>query len=275
MIAVRLAEASFTRGRGAVLSNIDLAIPQGAFVGVFGPNGAGKTTLLRAILGLLRPTTGTVEVLGRPAMRGNPAIGVVPQSHDGLAGLRLSGRAFVAAASGIGWGLPRLTASQHHGVDRVLHLVDAAGYAHRPVCTLSGGERQRLMLAQALLGTPRLLLLDEPLAGLDPQAQAATVRLVGDLQRRLGITVLFTAHDLNVLLPALDLVLYLGGGRAALGSVDQVVTAPNLSRLYGTPVDVIRAQGHIFVVAGATRVLWHGTARPEAAQAGQGAHVCL
>ena len=90
--------------------------------------------------------------------------------------------------------------------------------AARPLCELSGGEVQRLLLAQALLGRPKLLLLDEPFLSLDPHFQQATVELVKRIQRDLGITVLFTAHELNPLLEAMDRVLYLGQGRAALGT---------------------------------------------------------
>ena len=110
-----------------------------------------------------------------------------------------------------------------------------------------------MLIAQALLGRPRLLLLDEPLAGLDPLNQQSVVHMLRDLQRRLGLTVLCSAHDLNVVLPAIDRVLYLGAGHAALGTVGDVVTPPSLSRLYGGPIDVIHAAGRIFVVpAGAT-----------------------
>jgi zinc/manganese transport system ATP-binding protein len=105
------------------------------------------------------------------------------------------------------------------------------------------------MLAQALLGTPRMLLLDEPLSSLDPHHQSATIGLVRDLQKQLGLTVLFTAHELSPLLPVLDTVLYLGNGEAALGTVDEVVTAPTLSRLYGAPIEVFHVQGRIFVMA--------------------------
>jgi zinc/manganese transport system ATP-binding protein len=131
-----------------------------------------------------------------------------------------------------------------------LQAVDAAGLAARPIASLSGGERQRVLIAQALLGQPKLLLLDEPLASLDPLNQQTVVQLLRDLQSRLGLTVLCSAHDLNVLLPVIDRVLYLGAGHAALGRVDDVVTAPTLSRLYGGPIDVVRAGGRIFVVPG-------------------------
>jgi zinc/manganese transport system ATP-binding protein len=114
---------------------------------------------------------------------------------------------------------------------------------------MSGGERQRLLLAQALIGSPRLLLLDEPLIGLDPRHQKNVIDHIRQFARDHRVTVLFSAHELNQLLGALDRVLYLGHGHAALGTIDEVVTEPVLSRLYDAEVEVIRASGHIFVMS--------------------------
>jgi zinc/manganese transport system ATP-binding protein len=114
---------------------------------------------------------------------------------------------------------------------------------------MSGGERQLLLLAQALLGEPRLLLLDEPLISLDSHHQENVIELVRRFSRERGITVMFSAHELNQLLGVLDRVLYLGSGLAVIGTVEEVVTAPLLSRLYGTDINVIRVEGHVFVVS--------------------------
>ncbi len=235
-----------------ILSDVSLAIEPGEFIGLLGANGAGKTTLLKAILGLLAPTSGEIQVFGAPASRGNASIGYMPQSRISVPWTQLSGRAFVASAAGRKrWGLPTLSAAEWRDVDEALALVGAEALAQRPLAELSGGERQRLLLAQALLGRPGLLLLDEPLIHLDPRHQQGVVDLVRALQKRLSLTVLFAAHELNPLLGALDRVLYLGEGHAALGSVDEVMTGPVLSRLYGTDIEVVRIQGRIFVMAGA------------------------
>ena len=247
--AFRLEHASLALGGRDVLHRIDLSVGTGLFVGLLGPNGAGKTTLMRALLGLLPPREGRISVMGEPVRRGNPAIGYLPQTRS-AAPYRLSGRAFVAAAlQGHRWGLPSHGPAARQEVGRVLALVDADHLADRPLDQLSGGERQRLLLAQALLGQPRLLLLDEPLISLDPHRADSVVALVRRVQRALGITVLFSAHELNPLLPALDRVLYLGGGGARLGSVDEVITGPVLSALYGAPIDVLHAGGRIFVMS--------------------------
>jgi zinc/manganese transport system ATP-binding protein len=257
--AVALKGVTLRRGGHTVLAGIDAAIRAGEFVGVFGPNGAGKTTLLQAILGLLRPEAGEIRVFGKPPLNGNRQAGYLPQRRAAIADLGLRGWDFVASAyHGERWGLPVLGAEGRREVARVLGLVEAEALALRPLAQLSGGELQRLLLAQALLGSPKLLLLDEPLISLDPRYQQAMVDLVRRVQRALGITVLLTAHEINPLLDAMDRVLYLGQGRAALGTVDEVMTGPVLSRLYGGPIDVLRVKGRIIVVAA------HGVAEAEA-----------
>jgi len=246
---------SLELGGRAVLSDIDLEVRQGEFVGVLGANGAGKTTLMRAVLGLVPPARGKVSVLGRPAMRGNPDVGYLPQAHGLGHAVRLRASDVVAAAmNGHRPGLPILNRAARREVDRAFELVGAERLAGRCFHELSGGERQRVLLAQAVLGSPRLLLLDEPLISLDPHHQSEVVHLVKNLQRELGIAVLFSAHELNPLLAVLDRVLYLGGGHAALGSVAEVVTPAVLSRLYGSPIDVVRVGRHIFVMAGSSDI---------------------
>jgi zinc/manganese transport system ATP-binding protein len=249
--AVELDAVTLTRDGRVVLRDVDVSIQAGEFVGVFGPNGAGKTTLLHAIVGLLRPSSGSVRVLGRAPRDAQSDVGYLPQRRSRAGDVHLCGRDFVASAvHGSRWGLPRLDGAGKAQVARVLDLVDAAMLAERPVAQLSGGELQRLLIAQALLGEPRIVLLDEPLASLDPHFQQSVVALVKRLQRTLGITVLFTAHDLNPLLGVMDRVLYLGQGQAVLGSVDEVMTGATLTRLYGSPIEVVRLHDRIVVLSG-------------------------
>jgi zinc/manganese transport system ATP-binding protein len=249
--AVRFDDVTLTLAGRAVLAGVTLEVSTGEFLGVFGPNGAGKTTFMRAILGLLPPSRGRISVLGAPARRGCGAIGYMPQARANLPTTRLSGFDFVAATvRGHRLGLPVLDHAARREVAWALDRVDATALATRPLAEMSGGERQRLLLAQALIGRPRLLLLDEPLQNLDPRHQGAVVAVVKSLRAELGIAVLFSAHELNPLLGTLDRVLYLGGGRAAIGTVEEVVTGPVLSRLYGSAIEVVRVQGRIFVMSG-------------------------
>ncbi|MGH8258691.1 MAG: metal ABC transporter ATP-binding protein, partial [Steroidobacteraceae bacterium] len=248
MSAIEFQGVSVALGGRLVLDGVDLAIEDGELIGVLGANGSGKTTLMRAILGLVPPATGTVRVLGKSAARGNPAVGYMPQTRALATSQRLSGWTFVAsAARGHRWGPPVLAADAQVDVQWAIDCVGGGAYATRRLAELSGGERQRLLLAQALLGRPRLLLVDEPLISLDPHHQRSVVELVRRIQRELGITVLLSAHELNPLLDVVDRVLYLGNGHAALGTVDEVITGPSLSRLYGAEIEVLRLNGRIFV----------------------------
>jgi zinc/manganese transport system ATP-binding protein len=250
MSVIELDHATLAIGDRRILVDNSFAIEQGEFIGVLGPNGAGKTTLMRAILGLLPPTAGDIRVFGQSPRRGNPAIGYVPQTRTWLPDLRVRGLDFIASSvHGERWGMPSVGNAARSKINATLAEVGARELAERPLSEMSGGERQRLMLAQALLGEPRLLLLDEPLISLDYRYQETVIELVRRFARDRNITVLFSAHELNQLMGALDRVLYLGNGHAALGTVAEVVTAPVLSRLYGADIDVVRADGHIFVLS--------------------------
>jgi zinc/manganese transport system ATP-binding protein len=249
MNVVSFDHVTLAYGGRRVLASVSFTIRQGAFVSLLGANGAGKTTMLRAILGLEKPAAGTIAVLGDPPRRGNPAIGYMPQARRVEAQWPLSGFDLVAGATGgHRWGWPAPSAAEKAAAWKAIEAVEAADIARRPFGELSGGERQRILIAQALVGEPRLLLLDEPLMSLDAGHQRAIIDLVHDLAGRLGIAVVFCSHDINPLIGVTDSVLYLGNGQAAVGSVEEVISGPVLSRLYGVPINVIRVGGRIFVM---------------------------
>jgi len=260
MNAIEFRDVRLMLGNRTILDRVNIAIGPNEFVGLLGPNGAGKTTLIRSILGLVPPAAGTITVLGEPATRGNANVGYMPQVHSNFPGTRLRGWDVVASAvNGGHLGLPLLSRDDRNEIARVLELVGATSLAKRPLFEISGGERQRLLLAQALIGKPRLLLLDEPLVSLDPRHQDDVVQLVNTLQSQLEITVLFSAHELNPLIGTMNRVLYLGGGHAELGTVDEVITTPVLSRLYGSDIEVVRVDGRIFVMSGGHHLEEHHT----------------
>ena len=250
MNVVELDHATIRIGGRTVLADASFSINAGEFIGVLGPNGAGKTTLMRAILGLLPPSAGTLRVFGRAPQRGDRGIGYLPQVRTVLPDLRVRGLDFIASSlHGERWGLPQLSRHDRGMIEETLDAVGARDLAKRPLSDMSGGERQRLLLAQSLIGSPKLLLLDEPLISLDARHQEVAIDVVRKVCRERKITVLFSAHELNQLLGTLDRVLYLGNGQAVLGTVEEVITAPVLSRLYGTEIQVVRADGHIFVMS--------------------------
>jgi len=247
---VELDHATIRIGGRSVLADASFAIRAGEFIGVLGPNGSGKTTLMRAILGLLPPSAGTIRVFGHAPQRGDRTIGYLPQVRTVLPDLRVRGLDFIGSSlHGERWGLPRLGPHDRIMIEETLEAVGARDLARRPLSDMSGGERQRLLLAQSLIGSPKLLLLDEPLISLDARHQEVAIGVVRKVCRERGITVLFSAHELNQLLGTIDRVLYLGNGQAVLGTVEEVITAPVLSRLYDTDIQVVRAEGHIFVMS--------------------------
>jgi zinc/manganese transport system ATP-binding protein len=242
---------SVSYGSHVVLRDIDFQVQAGEFIGLIGPNGAGKTTLLKVILGLVRPTQGEVIVNGKPVRKGNPWVAYVPQKIHLDRDIPMRGRDFVRLGlDGHRWGIPLPSRTRRRRINDVLEAVDALSFADKPVGRLSGGEQQRLMIAQALLADPILLLLDEPLSNLDIRSAYEIVRLVERISKERGVAVLFVAHDVNPLLRVMDKVLYLAHGRAVMGTAQDVIRSDVLSRLYGYDVDVIQVQGRILVVGG-------------------------
>jgi zinc/manganese transport system ATP-binding protein len=253
--ALRFDDVTIRLGGREVLSAASFVVEDGEFIGMLGANGAGKTTLMRAALGLTPLSGGAITVFDQPVTRGNSSIGYMPQNRGLAAGLRLSGYDVVASAAiGARFGLRWLGKAARREIDWALDQVGARDLARRSIGELSGGERQRVLLSQALLGRPKLLLLDEPLISLDPAHQKGVVEIARRLRDELKIAIVFSAHELNPLVNAIDRVLYLGAGAAVIGPVDEVVTGPVLSRLYGSEIEVIRVKDRYFVMAGGVDV---------------------
>jgi zinc/manganese transport system ATP-binding protein len=235
-----------------ILENVSFAIAPSQFTGLIGSNGAGKTTLLRVILGLQAPSAGEVLVAGRPRSRRESLIGYVPQKFMLDPDMPMRARDLVALGlDGNRLGFARPSRARRELVMQALEAVGAGGYADARVGKLSGGEQQRVLIAHALIGKPRLLLLDEPLANLDLGGADEVVALLSGIARRERIAVLISAHEMNPLVSAMDRIVYLAAGRAASGTTEQVVRADVLSELYGHHVDVLRVHGRLLVVAGA------------------------
>jgi zinc/manganese transport system ATP-binding protein len=276
--AVELRDAAVRLGGRTIWSDVDLLVGEGEFVAILGPNGAGKSTLLGVLLGLLALSRGMASVLGAaPGVR-NRDIGYLPQRRVFDEATRVRGMDLVRLGlDGRRWGVPLPMAprfSAHARAERqqvadAIERVGASEYASRPLGECSGGEQQRLLIAQALVRKPRMLILDEPLDGLDLPSQASVAALVQGICRSAGVTVLLVAHDVNPLLPYLDRVLYLAGGRAAMGRPQEVIASATLSELYGAPIEVLRTKdGRLVVVGQPEAPHQHGGRHDHAAHGG-------
>jgi zinc/manganese transport system ATP-binding protein len=269
---IELSGATVRLGGKRVFSDVELHVGSGQLVAVLGPNGAGKSTLMRVILGLVRLEAGSVTVLGRPPAQARSAIGYLPQRRGFDSATRIRGVDLVRLGlDGHRWGLPialtktararrRAEAERMH---HVIALVGAATYAHRPIGELSGGEQQRLLIAQALVREPKLLILDEPLDSLDLPNQAAVTALLRRICTTQGVSVLLVAHDVNPLIGYLDQVIYMAGGRAMSGTVEQVISSVTLSDLYGAPIEVLHTRDGRMVVVGQPEAPHHHGHRHE------------
>jgi iron complex transport system ATP-binding protein len=228
--ALRFRDLSVEIGRAPVLKSITADLPTGAFVGVCGPNGAGKTTLLRAALGLLAPSSGEALLFDRPAARLGPAE-------------RARYAAYLPQERRVAWGMSALAVAALGAIDRppeeaearaieALEAVGMKALAERSVFELSGGERARVLLARLLASKAPLLLLDEPIAGLDPDAQLMTLELLKDLTTR-GVTVVATLHDLCLCARFADVALVLDRGcLAACAPPLEALCPPLLAKVF-------------------------------------------
>jgi len=207
--------------RVPVLSDVDLEIPEGQFVAIAGPNGGGKTTLLRLVVGLERPQHGRIRVFGEPFTAAARAgmVAYLPQR----AGLGIEAPATVREVVAAG----RVTRSRLIGplrrddkeaVERAIGRVGLADHADAPLATLSGGQQQRAFIAKAIVSEPRLLILDEPTAGVDADAQEALAALLARLHRELSVTVLYVSHEFGAVEDVAERLLLVRGGITFDGS---------------------------------------------------------
>jgi len=202
MSLVVLRRVSFAYDGTPVLVDIDFTIEEGDFLAIIGPNGSGKTTLVKLVLGLLRPTSGQVEIFGRPpsALTDRRKVGYVPQKATHIDPL------FPASVEEV-VGMTLLSGSRPGGrtgreararVHHALGEVGMADFAKGPVGRLSGGQQQRVFIARALVTSPRILFLDEPTTGVDAETQDSFYEMLHRLNRSEGLTIVLVTHDIGI-----------------------------------------------------------------------------
>ena len=213
--------------------------------------GWGCAFFLVMFLGLQKPAAGQVRFGGAARARRAPAVGYVPQKFLLDPDMPLRGRDLVGLGlDGHRFGPALPSRRRTRLVQEMLEAVDATRFGDARVGQLSGGEQQRILIAHALISEPKLLLLDEPLANLDLRSAQEVVSLLARIAREKQIAILISAHEMNPLLPVMDRIVYLAGGRVASGTVEEVIRPGVLSVLYGHHVDVLHVHGRLLVVAG-------------------------
>jgi zinc/manganese transport system ATP-binding protein len=245
-----------------VWQNATFDVQTGEFVAVIGPNGAGKTTLFRMLLGLHWPSSGAISVFGARPRKGNYRIGYVPQRHtidrethlecDELVRLGYSGTRWGPGKRWrpLQWGPRFQLRAEREAAAKALEDAGASELSTRPLSALSGGELQRIFLAEALIGNPEMLLLDEPLSNLDIRRSRELVETIHGLVISRGVTTLLVAHDINPLIRCLDKVIYIANGKVATGRPTEVLTTERLSSLYGVHVEVLHDSRNNIVIVG-------------------------
>ncbi len=222
-----------------------VVIPQGQRLALIGPNGAGKSTLLKAITGLLRPSSGTLQVLGQPAGSCPWRIAYVPQRRDVDWRFPISAREVALMGRDVHLRWPRRPRAQDRAVAlAALHKVGMAAHADAHIAALSGGQQQRVFLARALAQQAALLLLDEPFVGVDTATTAIIFRIIDQVCAD-GGTVVVATHDLTTLTAHFDQVLVLQGQVVAAGSPAEVLQPAVLAAAYGGPLAVLQEQGRL------------------------------
>jgi len=198
-----------------VLRNVELAVEPGEFVAIAGPNGGGKTTLLRIALGLLKPTRGTARIFGAPATAARNRSRIAYLAQRAQVGIEapVNVREVVAAGTVQSNGVfGRMSRTDRNAVDDAIERVGLSTLANAVVARLSGGQQQRAFIAKALAGRPDLLVLDEPTAGVDVDAQESLARLLQELHRDLGVTILFVSHEFGAVEDFVERLVLVRGG---------------------------------------------------------------
>lgn len=234
-------------GSPPVLSGLNMTVERGEFVGLLGPSGAGKTTLLRTLLGAARLFDGDALVEGRSVRERRPRAGYVPQ----LEAIDWRFPVTVEQAALMGrtaerWAFPWHSKRDKEAVFGMMERLGIAGLAKRHIRELSGGQRQRVFLARALASSPRLLLLDEPVMGVDIKTRDDALHLLHDLNHQ-GVTILMTTHEINAVAAHLPRVVCLNGSVVADGPPRDALTPASLKRAYGADLRVIEHDGMTMV----------------------------
>ena len=243
---LRVMDVSAGYGKLRTLSNVSIDVQRGKVTALVGPNGCGKTTLLRVLLGLLNPQAGSVEW-----PQGRVRVGYVPQADASEQIFPVSALEVVCMGLTPGMALLRSPGSRERAdCQEAMERFDVARLAGHPCRVLSGGQRQRVMLARATVANPELLVLDEPVRGLDFASSAKLVSSMRDLALNGGMAVVVATHSLDLVANYADTVALFKEGRVLAGPVAEILDDAHLTDYLGTPIHVAEVDGIRMVVPG-------------------------
>ncbi|MDP8943338.1 MAG: metal ABC transporter ATP-binding protein [Actinomycetota bacterium] len=233
--ALEVRRLTVSYGARPVLWDVDVGFPAGKLSAIVGPNGAGKSTLLRAALGLVPADAGQALIEGRPARAARRRVAYVPQRESVDWDFPITVREVVEMGryQSVGW-FRRVGRDERARVEEALERVGMGPYADRQIGELSGGQRQRVFVARALAQDARVLVMDEPFAGIDARTEETILELLREL-RDGGRSVVVVHHDLGTVRSSFDWVLLLNVRAVACGAVADALVPENLRRTYGAP----------------------------------------
>lgn len=189
----------------SISAAFSLQIEENKWLGIIGENGIGKSTFLKTILGTLKPIAGKINIDGKAVGDANDIISYIPQEREINTNEKFSGLTLIKLSyNGWHFGLPVFNRKIKKRALELLELVGATQYMHQPFHTLSGGQKKRIYLAQALINNPKILLLDEPLADLDPNAKQYFVQSLQEIHKKQKLTLLIISHDMHEIACHLD-----------------------------------------------------------------------
>lgn len=234
-----------------VLKDISFEIEKDDFVGIIGPNGSGKTTILNLILGLIKPASGKIKIFGKGVKEGRKYVSYLPQLSptDPKFPILVYEVVLMGRYRDLGF-FKNPKRRDYELVDQALSAVEMEGFKHVPFGHLSGGERQRVLIARALVQNPKILLLDEPTSALDVKSKNDIARLVWDIHKEFGLTILFVTHDLNIVSDFATKVLYINKKVYGFGRPEKILTQKMLEEIYGTQVILLNYKGKTCVIVG-------------------------
>lgn len=237
---IEVENLNFSYNNISVLENISFAVEPGDYVGILGPNGGGKTTLLKILVGLLKPKSGEIKIFGQDLnkIKNRTTIGYVPQriAQDNVA---FPATVYEIVESGLiakkGL-LGNITTADHDAIERALQTTNITDLKSRLMSQLSGGQRQRVYLARSLASDPKILILDEPFVGVDPNSQKDFYNFLKELNTKHGITILFVSHDIDTITGEIKSILCLNRGLFCYGAKEIIHEEDMIKKIYGQSI---------------------------------------